>query len=145
MQLAGLSGYESLQYEPWTAQPAPGIDPKRSMFDTLSTGDVLPKASQRTEFDDPLMAHSSAVIVEVAGEPRFETDVARGLVLEMDWDRRVIDRRAVFSDDAERDAVVGLYREAIETLEARLPLFDRVRSKLTRWLRGVRDWLIWLF
>jgi polyphosphate kinase len=41
MQLAELSGYESLKYEPWAAQQGSGIDPSRSMFDLLASGDVL--------------------------------------------------------------------------------------------------------
>jgi hypothetical protein len=105
----------------------------------------VPEARQLTEFAGPLLAHSSAVAVEVAGEPRFEPQTARSLILEMDWNRREIRRRATFADDAERETVEDIYRESVDSLEARLPFFDRLGSMLTRWLRTVRDWLGALF
>mgnify|MGYP000053030079 CR=1 FL=1 len=40
-QLADLSGFESLKYEPWPPQPAPGIEPGAKMFDVLARQDVL--------------------------------------------------------------------------------------------------------
>ncbi len=101
----------------------------------------VPLGALPTEFGGPLLAHSSAVEIEVAGARRFDPVVARGLVLEMDWNRREILRRGVFADEEETATVVGLYDEAIESLEARLPLLERLRSILTRWLRTMRSWV----
>ena len=101
----------------------------------------VPEASTITELGGPLLAHTSAVAVEIAGLRRFDPAVARGLALEMDWNRREILRRGTLSDEAEASRVLVIYDEAIQRLEARLPFVDRARSKLTRWLRSLRDWI----
>jgi polyphosphate kinase len=40
-QLADLPGFGNLRYEPWPPQPSPVVDPKKSMFETLSQQDIL--------------------------------------------------------------------------------------------------------
>lgn len=41
MSLAGLRGFEGLKYEVWPPQPAPGVEPAISLFQTLAAREVL--------------------------------------------------------------------------------------------------------
>ncbi|MEQ8786281.1 MAG: polyphosphate kinase 1 [Pirellulaceae bacterium] len=41
MQVAGLPGFDNLQYEDWPPQPSPAVDLSASIFDVIADGDVL--------------------------------------------------------------------------------------------------------
>jgi hypothetical protein len=94
-----------------------------------------------SEFGKPLFAHTSAVTVEVAGARPFHSNVARELVLEMDWNARVIREKAKFANEAQADEVLAPYDEAIDALGSRMTWRDRLHAWLVRALRTVKGWL----
>ncbi len=94
-----------------------------------------------SEFGKPLFAHTSAVVVEVAGARPFRSDVAREIVLEMDWNARVVADKGRFAGDAQQAEVTAPYAEAIDALAPRLDWTDRLRAWLVRVLRTLKEWL----
>jgi hypothetical protein len=94
-----------------------------------------------SELGQPLFAHTSAITVELAGAAPFRSNVARALVLEMDWNARAIRAERKLADAAQADAVTAPYREAIDALSPRLAWRDRLHAWLVRTLRTLRDWL----
>lgn len=94
-----------------------------------------------SEFGKPLFAHTSALTVEVAGARPFRSDVARALVLEMDWNTRAIREKGTFASDAQLAEVIAPYAEAINTLTPRMTWRDRLQTWLVRTLRTLKGWL----
>jgi hypothetical protein len=94
-----------------------------------------------SEFGKPLFAHSSAVTVVIAGERPFRSDVARALVLEMDWNARAIREKAKFASAAQADEVTAPYGEAIDALAPRMGWRDRAVAWAVRVLRTLKAWL----
>jgi hypothetical protein len=95
----------------------------------------------RNEFGKPLFAHSSAVTVEIAGARPFHSDVARALVLEMDWNARTIRAKGHFASAAQADEVTAPYAEAIDALAPRMTWRDRLQAFAVRVLRTLKAWL----
>ncbi len=95
----------------------------------------------KNELGKPLFAHTSAVTVEVGGERPFRSDVARKLVLEMDWNVRTIHTKAKFADAAQERAVTAPYREAMRALMARLSWRDWLHAWTVRALRTLKGWV----
>ena len=100
---------------------------------------VSPGEAQ-SEFGKPLFAHTSAVTVAIDGARPFRSDVARKLVLEMDWNVRTIHAKAKFADAEQADAVTAPYREAMRTLMARLSWRDWFHAWAVRVLRTLKGW-----
>ena len=94
-----------------------------------------------SEFGSALFAHTSAVTVEVAGARPFRSDVARALVLEMDWNARAIHAKGKFASDAQADEVTAPYAEAIDALSPRMTWRDRLHAWVVRVLRSLKTWL----
>ena len=74
----------------------------------------------KNELGQPLFAHTSPIYVEIGGRRRFDRATAEQLLTELKAAPDVIRRDGVFADDAGRERVLEVYREAIATLEARL-------------------------
>jgi len=74
----------------------------------------------KNEFDRWVYAHTSAVHVNVAGQSRFDRQVAQQLLQEMQADRDEIGRIGLFADDQERARVLDVYTDGIRALEQRL-------------------------
>lgn len=72
------------------------------------------------EMGEILFGHTSPIYVEVAGRGIFRPDVARSFIREMETAVRAIEERAQFDNTAQREEVLGLYREGIRMLQARL-------------------------
>jgi hypothetical protein len=77
----------------------------------------IPSDVGQNELGRNLFAHTSPIYVEMQGRRIFRTDVAGELVSEMQRSVQAIQRQARFGSDAERQAVLGVYRRAIEALE----------------------------
>ncbi len=67
-----------------------------------------------------LRAHSSPIYIETDGERRFDINTARGLVQEMRESMNVLSAKGVFPDEADRQSVLDVYRQGIETLQRRV-------------------------
>jgi hypothetical protein len=74
----------------------------------------------KNELGAPLFGHTSAVYFELAGKRIFDPAVAGKLIADMEEAIRRIEKQGKFADAAERDAVLGVYREGIATLGRRL-------------------------
>lgn len=74
----------------------------------------------RNELGEILFAHTSAVYVELAGKGVFQRDAAESLLAEMERSTRAIADKGVFTNDAQREEVLGVYREGIENLRRQL-------------------------
>ena len=101
---------------------------------------VAPGDAQ-SEFGKPLFAHTSAVVVELAGERRFDSAVARELVLEMDRSARTIRARGSFASERQADEVTAPYREAISVLGGQMGWIDWLRAWAVRIARTLKGWL----
>jgi hypothetical protein len=81
----------------------------------------IPPNVGTTELGRPLFAHTSPIYLKMQGRGNiFDADTARELVEELRASIETIQEKAVFADDGERDKVLGVYRTAIESLEARI-------------------------
>jgi hypothetical protein len=87
----------------------------------------IPADVGNNELGRPLFAHTSPIYVEMQGQQFFRTEVANQLVAELQRSIQAIERQAKFADDAERRAVLDVYREAIEALEQRIGESDTDR------------------
>ena len=74
----------------------------------------------QNEFGGALFAHTSPIYVQLAGQGVFDAKIAAELVAQMKSDWETIAAKAVFDDDAQRDKVHHVYREAIDLLEKKL-------------------------
>lgn len=89
----------------------------------------IPLEAGTNEFDKPLFAHTSAVYLHQNGQPRFEPEIARQLLAEMQANIESITRRGTFANDAERERVLDVHRRGIATLEARLRQYEKPQPK----------------
>ncbi|MBM3832621.1 MAG: hypothetical protein FJ403_04990 [Verrucomicrobia bacterium] len=74
----------------------------------------------KNEMGEPLFAHTSPIYVEFEGQRIFKKDAAEALIAEMDSALKAIPTKAKFADDNQRDKILKIYREGIETLRKRL-------------------------
>lgn len=72
------------------------------------------------EYGRELFGHTSAIYVNLAGRGVFQPAVAESLLEEMKASRESIRRTAQFATDADRDAVLRVYDEAIRTMQQRI-------------------------
>ncbi|MBI4600816.1 MAG: CehA/McbA family metallohydrolase [Planctomycetes bacterium] len=80
----------------------------------------LQAAVPANELGKPLFAHTSPVYVEVAGKGVFDRAVAESLLQEMESNVKLIEEKAVFAGDHEREHVLAVHRTAMEVLRRRL-------------------------
>jgi hypothetical protein len=80
----------------------------------------IPKDAGQNEFGKPLFAHTSPIYIQQQGQPLFDLEVSRGLLAEMKASQTLIETKALFADDAERDGVLRVYREAIVDFQKRI-------------------------
>lgn len=80
----------------------------------------VPKEAGKSELGKPLFAHTSPIYVNVGGRGVFHRAVAQGLLAEMEASQRFVEEKATFANDAERQAVLGVYREAIEAFRTKI-------------------------
>jgi hypothetical protein len=80
----------------------------------------IPLDAGKSELDGALFAHTSPIFLTLNGKRIFRPEVATGLIDEMKQSVEAIKAKGVFADDQERDAVLQVYREGIETLRRRL-------------------------
>jgi hypothetical protein len=80
----------------------------------------IPANVGMTELGQPLFAHTSPIYVEQSGRRIFRKDVAQDLIEEMEESIESIQRQAKFADEAERQAVLGVYQAGIDVLRKRL-------------------------
>jgi hypothetical protein len=62
----------------------------------------------------------TVLYIEYAGRSVFKPEAARELIADMERSIRSIQSKAKFADDRERDEVLSVYREGIETSRRRL-------------------------
>jgi hypothetical protein len=74
----------------------------------------------KNEFGGALFSHTSPIYIQMSGQGIFDVETARGLVAEMKSDLKKIEAQAVFANTAEKESVMGVYKEAISVLEKRL-------------------------
>lgn len=79
----------------------------------------VPTGSATNEMGETLFAHTSPIYVELDGKPVFKKEAANALVADMESALAAIPANAKFDDDTQRDEVLNIYREAIETLRRR--------------------------
>ncbi len=80
----------------------------------------IPLEAGTNEFDRPLFAHTSAVYLHQHGQARFEPEIARQLIAEMQANIEAITRQGAFANAGEREQVLEVHRRGIATLKARL-------------------------
>jgi hypothetical protein len=81
---------------------------------------TLTEPVAENEFGGKLFSHTSPVYIHVDQRGIFDPRVAQGLIDEMRSSIQTIEQRAVFSGDAERTRVLGVYDEAIGILQSRI-------------------------
>ncbi|MCZ6671909.1 MAG: CehA/McbA family metallohydrolase [Verrucomicrobia bacterium] len=69
------------------------------------------------EFGMPLFAHTSAVYIRVNNRDVFLEQAAESLIAEVAWDKQTLLEHSVFSNDLERQKVLKVYTQAIESLK----------------------------
>lgn len=87
----------------------------------------IPWDNNRNALGQVLRAHTSPVYVEIAGRRRFDVNTARGLVAEMQESLRLIDARAKFANDGERQGVRRVYEDAIARLQSEVAAAENAR------------------
>lgn len=77
-------------------------------------------SDEMTELGGELFGHTSAVYFELDGKTIFRRDVAEALIADMRDGMEKIQQQATFGDDSERDDILDVYREGMDTLRKRL-------------------------
>jgi hypothetical protein len=85
----------------------------------------IPDNAGKNELNQPLFAHTSPIYVEVGGRRLLRTEVARGMLAEMQASVADIQKKATFANDEERQAVLRVYREASAVLQKRIDEFGK--------------------
>ncbi len=89
----------------------------------------IPEEAGVNEFDRPLFAHSSAIYLHHGGQSRFEPEVARQLIVEMQANMEAINKQGTFASKDERERVLNVHRQGITTLQERLAAFEAARRQ----------------
>jgi hypothetical protein len=80
----------------------------------------IPENAPKNELGQPQFAHTSPIYMEVGGRRLFRPEVARGMLAEMKDSVKEIESKGTFANDEERQAVLGVYREASAALQKRI-------------------------
>ena len=80
----------------------------------------IPLENKVNEFGEALFAHTSAIYVELAGQLRFEREVAQQLLTEMERNQGIIKRMATFKNKREEAAVLQVHRNGIQAIQSKL-------------------------
>lgn len=72
------------------------------------------------EYGKPLFAHTSPVYIDVDGAPLFIPEAAESLIAELRSSMVTIRHTGEYTNDAERERVLSIYREAMAALKAKL-------------------------
>ncbi|MFT5465488.1 MAG: hypothetical protein ACI8UO_000583 [Verrucomicrobiales bacterium] len=80
---------------------------------------IQPDAEIRNEMDQPLFAHTSPVYVQMNGAGVFDPAVAAEIRAEIEESRNRISENGTFADDEDRQRVLQVYTEALQTLDNR--------------------------
>ncbi|MCL5018940.1 MAG: hypothetical protein M1426_00460, partial [Patescibacteria group bacterium] len=64
----------------------------------------------------PRVAHTSPVYIEFAGKNIFKPEAVKELIEEINEDIKIIERKAIFINTNEEEAVLKIYKEAITAL-----------------------------
>lgn len=81
---------------------------------------TLAEKSALNEFGKEIFAHTTPVSVEVDGRRFVDPAVCRTLLAEMESSQETIARHGKFSDDAEKQRVLDVYRDAIKLWRSRI-------------------------
>jgi len=74
----------------------------------------------KNEMGEALFAHTSPIYLELGRKRIFRKDAAHALVSDLESALKVIPTKAKFDTDAQREEVLRIYRDGIETLQRRL-------------------------
>jgi len=80
----------------------------------------IPWTNSDNQMGNRMRAHTSPIYLTIDGQERFDRNVARGLIAEMQESISTIQAKAVFADDEEQKNVIGVYQDAITDLQERL-------------------------
>lgn len=80
----------------------------------------IPDSDMKSELGKPLFAHTSPVYIEFAGKNIFKPEVVKELIEEIKEDVKMIEKKAIFFNERERENVLQIYRDAITNLQSRL-------------------------
>jgi hypothetical protein len=80
----------------------------------------VPGRDAKNEMDEALFAHTSPVYIELGAKRIFKKDAAEALLADMESALKGIPTKAKFGTDAQREEVLQIYRDGIETLRQRL-------------------------
>ncbi|MDA2928987.1 CehA/McbA family metallohydrolase [Acidobacteria bacterium AH-259-O06] len=73
----------------------------------------IPLKAGENEFGKDLYAHTSPIYVELAGKRIYRPQIAQELIAEMEQSIEVIKAKGKFANDAQREAVLKVYRDGI--------------------------------
>ena len=82
--------------------------------------DLMGDSTPQNEFGRKLYGHTSPIYLEVSGRSRFDPQVARGLLKLMKSAQETLRQQGRFDDAQGLSAVLDVYLDATEKLEARL-------------------------
>lgn len=74
----------------------------------------------KNEMGEALFAHTSPVYIELGGQRVFRRDSAKALVAEMESSLQQVPAKGKFANDAQREDVLKIYRDGIQSLRKRL-------------------------
>lgn len=80
----------------------------------------IPPTAAHSELGKPLFAHTSPIYVSVKGQRLFRSEVAKGILAEMEASLKFIESKAVFANTQEREAVLRVYRDAIKAFQKQI-------------------------
>lgn len=80
----------------------------------------LTEKAPLNEFGKEIFAHTTPVSVEVQGKRYTDPVVAKSLVTEMEAAQAMVAKHGKFADDAERESVLDVYRDATKAWRKRL-------------------------
>lgn len=72
--------------------------------------------------DEPNFGHTSPIYVAGDGQSIFQRESAEALLADMESALKTIPAKSKFSNDAQREEVLNIYREGIAMLRRRLGL-----------------------
>ncbi len=80
---------------------------------------VRPKKGAKNAFGAEIFAHTSPVYVNFQGRAVFDAKTAETMRSELKMSLAAIERQAKFADETERETVLAIYREALESIPRR--------------------------